>query len=481
LAAASPDSKSLALGPSQPLTRQERRMLDGLERADIFTTRSGPELVADEHTDVVFEKVAYVEGGGDLSGMSAAQGANTLIIVNGAVETGDENNNTIHDHQTVQGGGSTIPVYGVRSGTVANFTAPGAEAFAHSTDDSDVIALTGDRTHIAGLDIDGDGLGGHGINVGNGKWNIAIDQNRIHDTGVQYNKPADGIHLGNNNSHVWIFNNYISDVSDNAIELVSNNDDVRVMDVVINTIGSRDAGIYIRDNNTAITISDVAITDSNADGIQIRGENGSNQVDISNVRIERAGISGIGIWYDNTVTISNAMIMDVAHHGPAAGITIVGTVIREGRDRGNTVTIADTTIADSQQDGILAYANNEIAITDTIITNSAYGGINIGFADRFGSNHVTISNSMIDDAGSDGLVVRGNNPNTIINNPNTIIMTDTTFTEDFGDDVIDIDMAGNTLSGDGNVFNGTFGDQFCEVTGAQTGFFGFSVPVTTCP
>ncbi len=78
LAAASPDSKSLALGPSQPLTRQERRMLDGLERADIFTTRSGPGLVADEHTDVVFEKVAYVEGGGDLSGTSAAQGANTL-------------------------------------------------------------------------------------------------------------------------------------------------------------------------------------------------------------------------------------------------------------------------------------------------------------------------------------------------------------------------------------------------------------------
>jgi hypothetical protein len=169
--------------------------------------------------------------------------------------------------------------------------------------------------------------------------------------------------------------------------------------------------------------------------------------------------------------------MDVAHHGPAAGITIVGTVIREGGDRGNTVTIADTTIADSQQDGILAYANNEIAITDTIITNSAYGGINIGFADRFGSNHVTISNSMIDGAGSDGLVVRGNNPN-------TIIMTDTTFTGDFGDDVIDIDMAGNTLSGDGNVFNGTFGGggAFCEVSGEQTGSFAFDVgPQPTCP
>jgi len=51
LVAAAPGSKSLALQPSRPLNRQERRMLDGLEREDIFTTRSGPELVADRHTD----------------------------------------------------------------------------------------------------------------------------------------------------------------------------------------------------------------------------------------------------------------------------------------------------------------------------------------------------------------------------------------------------------------------------------------------
>ena len=51
LVTAAPGSKSLALQPSRRLNRQERRMLDGLEREDIFTTPSGPELVADEHTD----------------------------------------------------------------------------------------------------------------------------------------------------------------------------------------------------------------------------------------------------------------------------------------------------------------------------------------------------------------------------------------------------------------------------------------------
>jgi hypothetical protein len=465
------------MAPAQPLTRQERRMLDGLEREDIFTTRGKleREQVADEHTDVVFDKVAYVGDGGDLSGTSHDQGANTLVIVNGAAET-EDSNNTIHDHQTVQGGQSTIPVYGVRSGTVANFTAPGAPAYVRSIDDSDVIALTGDRTHIAGLDIDGDGRGGHGINVGDGIWNIAIDQNRIHDTGVQFFNVADGIHLGDGNSHIWIFNTYISDVSDDGIELVSNNDDVRVMDVVIDNVGSNDAGIYIRDNNTAITISDVAITDSNADGIQIRGEHGGNQVDISNVRIESVDVSGIGIWYDNIVTISNARISDVGGSGPTAGIAVVGTVIGDGGDRGNTVTIADTTITDSHQNGILAYANNELIITGTIITNSTSSGINIGFADPYGSNHVTISNSTIDGAGNDGLFVTGADPN-------TVTLTNTTFTGAFGGDVIHINTAGNTLSGDGNVFDGTFGDQFCEVTGTQLGpGFGFDVgPQATCP
>ena len=49
-----------------------------------------------------------------------------------------------------------------------------------------------------------------------------------------------------------------------------------------------------------------------------------------------------------------------------------------------------------------------------------------------------------------------------------------------GDDVIDIDFAGNTFAGSGNVFNGTFGDQFCEVTGAQTGAILFDGGLT-CP
>jgi len=166
----------------------------------------------------------------------------------------------------------------------------------------------------------------------------------------------------------------------------------------------------------------------------------------------------------------------VGGSGPTAGIAVVGTVIGDGGDRGNTVTIADTTITDSHQNGILAYANNELIITGTIITNSTSSGINIGFADPYGSNHVTISNSTIDGAGNDGLFVTGADPN-------TVTLTNTTFTGAFGGDVIHINTAGNTLSGDGNVFDGTFGDQFCEVTGTQLGpGFGFDVgPQATCP
>lgn len=362
LVAAAPGSKGLALQPSQPLNRQERRMLEGLEREDIFTTPSGPELVADEHTDVVFEKVAYVGDNGDLSGTSAAQGANTLIIVNGKVKTKD-GNNTIEGFQTVQGGGSTIPVYGVRTGTVAHFTAPGKRPTVISTDNSDVIALLGNRTHIAGLEIDGDERGGHGINVGSDKWNIALDQNFIHDVA------KDGIYLGWGNEHVWIFNDVITNVGGAGIHIFDWNMDIRIKDVEIRNVDG--TGIVIEYGNT-VTVSDTTIADVGGDGIHIDSDiNSENHVDIANVTITNIGQDGI----------------------------VIG-------DR-NIVTVSGTTIADVGDDGI----------------------------DMGGNNVVEISNS--------------------------------TFEGTFGDSVIQIIVGGNDLSGDGNVFNGTFGHQFCDVTDTQ--------------
>jgi hypothetical protein len=334
LVAAAPGSKSLALQHSRPLNRQERRMLDGLEREDIFTTPSGPELVADEHTDVVFEKVAYVGDNGDLSGTSAAQGANTLIIVNGVVTTAS-GNNTIEGFQTVQGGQSAIPVYGVRSGTVANFTAPGERPTVVSIDDSDVIALLGDRTHIAGLEIDGGGRGRHGINVGDDKWNIAIDQNFIHDV------TGHGIFVSIFNSHIWIFNDTITTVDAD--------------------------GIYIYDWNMDVRIMDVEITNVVGDGIVILA---LNTVTVSGTTIENVGRSGIKIEAGNIVTVSDTTIKNVGGDGieisPPFGTRF---------DNRNVVEMSNTTFEGTFGDNVMMITGgNELSGDGNVNNATSIGG-----------------------------------------------------------------------------------------------------------
>ena len=59
-------------------------------------------------------------------------------------------------------------------------------------------------------------------------------------------------------------------------------------------------------------------------------------------------------------------------------------------------------------------------------------------------------------------------------------MNRTTFSGNFGDDVIDINGT-NTLGGTDNVFNGAFGGNFCETVAGQTGFFGFPGGPSNCP
>lgn len=179
------------------------------------------------------------------------------------------------------------------------------------------------------------------------------------------------------------------------------------------------------------------------------------------MRINDAVFSGIGIWYNNTVTISESDISDIGRSGLNAGIALLGDL------GGNTVTVTNTTISDSGQHGIYAQYDNDLTITNTTLTDIDWSGIYVGveFPNSLsGSNRVTISNSTIDGAGNNGLLIEGDDPN-------TITMNNTTFTGDFGDDVIDIDTAGNTLSGGGNTFDfgGTFVSQFCEVSGAQNG------------
>jgi len=87
-------------------------------------------------------------------------------------------------------------------------------------------------------------------------------------------------------------------------------------------------------------------------------------------------------------------------------------------------------------------------------------------------NDVTISNVSISNTGDNGLE--------IFSDLNTVELANTTFSGSFGNYVISIDGTTNTLSGDGNVFNGTATNGLCFSGGAQNGSFTFISPVTTC-
>ncbi len=109
------------------------------------------------------DKVAIVDGSvaGGVTTVSAAQGANTLIIAQGG--SGNITNTLVASghqvllaDQTLVGGGTTIQLQGRTSGTVANFTAPGQQATLVNTNSFSVLYVNG-NTHIAGLNIQGGG------------------------------------------------------------------------------------------------------------------------------------------------------------------------------------------------------------------------------------------------------------------------------------------------------------------------------------
>jgi hypothetical protein len=169
---------------------QSRRMQERIERDDdIIVVQSGPEKVEDALTDVRFDRVAYVNP--SITDTSAEAGDNSLLIANGTISGPQQ----LQGNQTLQGGGSTIQVRGLKSGVVANFTAPGSHPTISGTMGDD-LTLLGNNTHVAGFDITG---GDRGIFGGDNKNNVVLEQLDIFDIA------GDGIEFGSMNRKIRLF------------------------------------------------------------------------------------------------------------------------------------------------------------------------------------------------------------------------------------------------------------------------------------
>jgi hypothetical protein len=155
------------------LSAQERRMTDRIERdVDIVSTKSTTssttttgsvgtsEQVEDALTGVRFDRVATVDGTGDLQAATNTAGANSLVIASGTFNMGSTSI-TLPGDLTLMGAGATIAVKGVTSGTVANFTAAGSTptySYIGSGPSVPGIVLAS-NSHVTGLNMVGDAAG----------------------------------------------------------------------------------------------------------------------------------------------------------------------------------------------------------------------------------------------------------------------------------------------------------------------------------
>lgn len=353
------------------LTGQERRMLDGLERdTDIVTVRSKAETVEDALTGTDFERVAFASTGNNVTTTSAAAGANSLVILNGAV-SGPQ---TLQANQTLQGGGSTIAVRGLKSGTVVNFTAPGAAgSLTAPGTGNDNLTLAGSNTHVSGLTIVGGG-NENGVEVGSNKSNVFLTNLAISATGLHginigetntvsviggsiTTAGADGVHMAAGNT-VSIANLAISNVGEEGLVLEDNNT-VTVSNTTISNTGS--FGVLFFGSGNALTISGSTITNA-LDGIN--NPFGSNQLSVTGttfsaitddafdlsgtVTLLASGNTFTGTIGDNVFEFNGSVAVQPGSDGnTAAGATIGGRLCDAGGSFTGSIVVDGVTLVDN--------------------------------------------------------------------------------------------------------------------------------------
>ncbi len=419
------------------LSGQQRRMLDGIERdTDIVTVRSKAEAVADALTGTHFDRVAYANAANSVTAASNAAGDNSLIIVNGEVQGGQE----LQGNQTLQGGGATIQVRGRRTGLVVPFTAPGAPGRLTTPGDSDNwnLLVNGSNIHVAGITIDGG-----------------------YDNGGE----TDGLLIEDDRKNIFLTNLLIENIDESAIEIGDRNE-VAILGGVFRNVGYDGEAAIFANNENELVVRGLTIKNADYSGIEIDDNNKS--IIISDTRIILTGDSGTGIEIgrDNKiVSISNVFIR--SETGKANGLSFT---------TGNVVDITNLTV-DGADRGIsmanLDPGGNEVTVVDSSFANITNEVFNAG-----GAATLKIFNSVFYGAGTHlfsvtngQLQVRGN-----------------TFNGDFGGSLFDfsssygkaapIFLDGST----GNVNNATSYNAICSgiAFGGEFELNGIVLSSTTC-
>ena len=483
------------------LTPQERRMTESIVRdTDIVTAASEEENVFDVLTGVRFDRAAVLAGGGSLQQTIDASGPNSLIVVDGGVSNGSF---ALGSSQTLQGGGSTIRVTGVKSGVTMDFTAPGARPFLVQTLNQAVLTVDS-NTHVAGLGIRGAGgtpgrldndgiaamdgianvaitdsmlmdLGGDGISFLDNHANVTVSHNTISGTGghgvrfggdnsavrVSHNAisgtDGDGVRFGNDNSTVRVSGNTVSDTRNNGVRFDDNNSTVTVSHNTISGAGA--SGVRFSNRNSAVTLSDNTISDSFISGVHFDDDNSA--VTVSGNTIS-SSLSGVFFNDDNSaVTVSDNTVSDTRNNGVFfvdnnSAITVSNNRVSDTDgdgvrfdDNNSAVTVSNNTVSGTTRDGV-RFVNDNSAVTVSHNTISGAGAAGARFSNR--NSAVTVSDNTISGTGEDGVRFGGDNSAVTVSD-NTVSGT----TRDgvrFINDNSAVTVSGNTISDAG--FAGMF-------------------------
>ncbi len=395
------DNKSAA----SDMSAQEWRMVDHIVRdTDIVIGESDAEQVADAYTNVRFDRVESATDSGTLTA-AIGEGANTLIILDGAGNPID-GGHTLSPDQTLLGGGGMLRVVGLETGAVSYFNAAGTQPML--TSDGDVLTMAS-NTHATGLHIEKTNAGtiGRGIVATGGLDNVAVTYNTIETHGRIEGNSSYGIQL--EGSHLHIVDNNITTNGVDALGVFANNSqDVWIKDNNITTRGSLAEAVAIWENNQDIDVRNNVLRTTSLD-LQAHGiivGSGNNAIDLAENDIETASTNGAGIVLLSGVTDTTITGNMVKTTGNAAqGFYSQGS---------NTfITVSDNSFTTTALDAAEAiwFGNHHRDITVSDNTVSTMGvqaqGIRFGNFNR----RVGIRGNSVETAGTNaaGVVMLSNN------------------------------------------------------------------------
>lgn len=250
-----------------PLTAQERRMSDRLERdtdivtqatiqtqtrAQIAGTPETTEAVEDALTGADFDRAVVASNGVDLQNVVTSAGSNSLIIAQGGATAFGRT--TLSDNQTLMGGGETIQVRGQTSGTLAAFTAPGTRPLISHTLFTEPVVTAANNTHISGVDITGGGIGSFSFPADNSGVLVPAGTNTVFITNANISRPhVHGVFVLSNATNINVIDSFVSSDDGNGI---TGHDNISI-NVLRTTIGGISGGAFAFNSNTTATLNEV--------------------------------------------------------------------------------------------------------------------------------------------------------------------------------------------------------------------------------